>query len=106
MHCEDPIQTIFKIQKILDKPAVDIPDDFLDFELSPLTNFSQPIFDPIVPVTTLSTNLDFSNTDASPIISPLSSALNDTSSAMTDDQLAHDLKDFIQHKLQTHKAYH
>ena len=78
-------------------------DEFIDSELSPTNYFSQPLFNPINPsvsVFVLSSNSSSLYTNASSILSPLSSTFEDPPSPSTDDQLKPVFADFILHQQQ------
>ena len=83
-HSNDSIKTVFNAYTFLNIPTVDIPDKFLESDLSP-TNSSQPPFVQITPPTTVVLSTSSSSCTDSALI--LSSYIPDTPSIMTDNYL-------------------
>ena len=100
MNSDDSNQTVFKTISNFNIPEVETPDEFLDSKPVPTIIF-QPIFQPINPSTPVeNSNSTSSHTDATPLLSPLSSYAPDVPSPITDDQLEHDLDYFFSHQQQ------
>ena len=101
---DDSNHVIFNTISNFNNSELEQPDEFLDSELSP-TNIYQATFQPINPPTPVeNSTFTSSKTDATPILSPLSSNVPDVPSPIIDEQLKHDLDDFITHQQQIHNT--
>ena len=82
---------------------IETPDEFIDSEPSH-TNFSQPLFQPIIPPIPDEPYPSSSShtNDTLPILSPLSSNEHVASSPTKDIQLEHNLDNFITNQQQIH----
>ena len=105
MDSDDSNQTVFNAISKFIKSEVETPDEILDSEPSP-TDFSQPPLQLIIPTTT---SVEFSllpssHTGAIPIFSSLSSKAPDATSQITDDQVEHNLDEFVIHLQQIHNT--
>ena len=89
MDSSDSTQTVFNTISNYKNSDVETPDEYLDSGPS-RTNFSPPHFQPIASQLHDETSPS-SYTDATPILSPLSSNQPDKPSPMTDNQLEHKL---------------
>ena len=95
LNSDDSFRAVFDSNSTLDNGAIDKPNDFL-YSKPRAASFLQPPLQPINSITpVVNSTSSSSNTDATPVLSPLSSHESDDPSPMADDQLEHDLDNFI-----------
>ena len=102
MDSDGSTQIVFNTISNFNICDVETLDKFLDPEPSP-TTYSQPPFQPIV--SQLPNEISpspFSHTDATPIFSPMSTNQPDAPSPMNDNQLEHELDNFITQQQNLH----